>query len=73
MPRFHCLGGGVFELVLTFCLASQPTQCWNDAPIYLDVDSSEECAVRGELTAVDIHERHPDWILRKWVCDLPKA
>jgi len=63
----------VFELVLTFCLASQPGQCWENTPIYMDVDSSQECAVRGELTAADITKQHPDWVLQKWVCDLPKA
>jgi len=63
----------VFELVLTFCLASQPSQCWNNAPIYLDVESSEQCIVQAELAAVGIHEHHPDWVLHRWVCDLPRA
>jgi len=73
MPRAHVTGARMFELILTFCLASQPVRCWDDGPIYLDVDSSEECAVRGEFTAADIHQKHPDWILQRWVCGLPKA
>jgi hypothetical protein len=63
----------VFELVLTFCLASQPAQCWNNSPIYLDLVSSEECVIRAELAAVGIRAHHPDWVLQKWVCDLPRV
>lgn len=63
----------MIELVLLACLYSKPTHCERFYLATEETMSIMECMITGQFRAVQWHEAHPGWQLRRWSCGMPRA
>jgi hypothetical protein len=61
----------MIELVLLVCLASNPTECHKEWPLFESTQTSmHACMFEGQRQAVQWAEAHPKYRVRKWSCGL---
>ncbi len=63
----------MFELILTVCLMGQPAYCKEERVALAERSGLTGCIWEGQLRAVDWVRDHPDWQIKRWTCDMPKA
>ena len=61
------------ELVILACLMKEPSHCEAFDVSFFAPTHVMECLVRGQMFMARWAEEHPDWVVRRWRCDLPKA
>ena len=63
----------MIELVLIACLLHEPKHCQQ---VYLspaETSTVMDCMVTGQFRAVQWVAEHPDWLIRRWRCGMPRA
>ncbi|NNG05900.1 MAG: hypothetical protein HKM95_17610 [Inquilinus sp.] len=64
----------MIELVLVVCSLLQPDDCRFQRPGFESVyGSMRTCVIQGQIAAVRWQDQNPDWRVRRWTCDMPRA
>ena len=64
----------MIELVLVVCSLLQPDDCRVQRPEFTALyDNMRTCIYQGQLAAARWQGQPPDWRVRRWTCDMPKA
>ncbi len=63
----------MFELVLVVCLLTNPDECRVERLPFQAPLSIMECMRRGQLELPRWLDEHPNWTVKSWRCDMPKA
>jgi hypothetical protein len=63
----------MIEFVVLACLLSEPQRCERYFVPTAAPMSMMECVVAGQVQLVQWHQEHPDWVIRRWTCGLPRA
>jgi hypothetical protein len=58
----------MFELVVIYCLISEPDRCVERRTALEDAVSAFECAMDGQREAIRYLSIHPDWRLSRFTC-----
>ncbi|MEK0083093.1 hypothetical protein [Benzoatithermus flavus] len=61
------------ELVLLACLLKNPQHCETFHVPFLEEMQLPQCVWRAQFRAAEWVAQHPDWALKKFTCELPKA
>lgn len=61
------------ELVLLACLLKSPERCETFRVPFEREMALPQCVWRSQLTAARWSADHPDWVVRKFSCEFPKA
>lgn len=57
----------MIELAFIACLAAAPTTCRNESLLFVDVPLVI-CVQRGQIELASWTEKHPGWVVQKWLC-----
>ena len=63
----------MYELVLTVCLMAQPESCRIQRLPFQEPMGITRCMIEGQMYLAQWLSEHPQWQLKSWRCDLPKA
>lgn len=63
----------MIELVLIACLLKDPSRCEQHYIPTAETMGLMECVVTGQFRAVQWHQQHPGWVIRRWRCGAPRA
>ena len=59
----------MIELVMTLCLAAQPTKCRDEAMTIADESVTPlQCLMGAPPVIAQYMERRPRWVCRRWRC-----
>jgi hypothetical protein len=64
---------GLVDLVILACLAKQPSHCEMFRVPLEDEVSMVSCVWRAQLRAAQWAGDHPEWLIRRFACELPEA
>jgi hypothetical protein len=61
------------ELVVLACLVKNPLYC-EEFPIpFLQPMRIAQCVYQGHLRTMQWATEHPDWVIKRWTCGLPRT
>ncbi len=63
----------MYELVFIACLIAQPAKCEEFRIPFQEPMGAAQCIWRSQMHLAQWTESHPEWVLRKWSCQLPGA
>jgi hypothetical protein len=63
----------MLELVILACLAKTPAHCEEFPVPFYAPQSAMQCMIDASLHAAEWTRDHPDWVIRRWHCDSPRA
>jgi hypothetical protein len=63
----------MFELVLFACLLKDPHHCESFRLPFSDVMQAPQCVWQSQMKVAQWVGEHPDWVIRKFSCEMPKA
>ena len=61
------------ELVLIACLLKEPQRCESFRLPFAAAMQMPQCVWRAQFTAAEWAGEHPDWVIKKFSCEMPKA
>jgi hypothetical protein len=62
----------MIELVLVYCLVSDPANCVEQRPVFEDPLTAMSCMMTAQRVAVDYVREHPQWQFNRWRCEVDK-
>lgn len=63
----------MYELIVLACLMAQPARC-EEFPIpFQEPMGIMGCMRQGQLHLAEWVSEHPNWVVRRWSCGLPRA
>ena len=63
----------MYELIVVACLLAHPAKCEEFAVSFHEPMSMTQCLREGQLHLAGWVAGHPDWVIRRWICGLPRA
>ena len=60
----------MIELVLVYCLSSDPDRCLEPREVRQEVGSTMACTLQAQVTARDYVASHPQYRLKGWRCEV---
>jgi hypothetical protein len=63
----------MYELILVACLIAHPTRCEEFPLPFQEPMGAMQCMREGQLYLTEWLAGHPDWVIRRWTCGLPRA
>ena len=63
----------MIELILFACLLKEPSRCEQHYVPTAETMGMMACVVTGQFQAVQWHQQHPGWRIRRWSCGPPRA
>jgi len=60
----------MIELVIVYCLATEPTRCVEKRDPAADYGDPLACMVSAQLSAQAYLDEHPKWHLSRWKCEV---
>ena len=72
--RLSWQSNAMIELVMIYCLQTEPTRCVEKRDPSADYPDPLACMVSAQLSAQAYLDEHPKWQLSRWKCEvnLPK-
>ena len=61
------------ELVLVACLLKQPERCETFRVPFEREMAIPQCVWQSQLRAAAWAAEHPDWVIKKFTCEMPEA
>lgn len=59
----------MFEILLSVCLAAEPSRCKDEHLTLLeDAALPYQCMLAGQIEIVRWSESHPKWNVKRWTC-----
>ena len=62
----------MIELVLVYCLSSEPDQCLERRELREEVGSAIECNMKAQTMAQEFVHAHPRFRLQGWRCEVDR-
>ena len=62
----------MIELVLVYCLSTEPDRCVERREVREEVGSALECALKAQTTGHNYVTSHPRFRLSGWRCEVGK-
>ena len=62
----------MIELVLVYCLATEPDRCLERREVREQVGSPIECALKAQTTGQSYVVSHPNYRLSGWRCEVDR-
>jgi hypothetical protein len=63
----------MIELVLLACLLKDPQRCETFRLPFQELANMPQCVWQSQFRAAEWAGEHPDWVVRKVTCEMPKA
>jgi hypothetical protein len=63
----------MYELIVVACLIAHPTECAEFSVPFQEAMGIRQCMREGQLHLAEWVAGHPEWVIRKWICGLPRA
>ena len=63
----------MYELIVIACLIAHPARCEEFAVPFQEPMGMTACLREGQLHLAEWVAGHPDWLIRRWSCGLPRA
>lgn len=61
------------ELVLVACLLKSPERCETFRVPFEEEMPLPQCVWQSQLKAAQWSAEHPEWVIRKFTCEMPRA
>ena len=61
------------ELVLVACLLKDPSRCETFRQPFMADINMIQCVWESQFRAAEWSASHPDWVIRKFTCEMPEA
>ena len=61
------------ELVLLACLVAEPTRCDTFRIPFAGEMQQVACVWQSQIRVAQWSGEHPDWVVRKFSCEMPEA
>ena len=61
------------ELVILACLVKDPAHCERFQIPFQEEMNMAQCSWHSQFQAVEWVSEHPDWTLKRFTCEVPKA
>jgi hypothetical protein len=63
----------MYELIVVACLIAHPAKCEEFAVPFERPMGVTQCLRQSQLRLAEWVAGHPDWVVRRWICGLPRA
>ncbi len=60
----------MIQLVLVYCLAGHPKQCFEKRLAMEDFPSPAACVSNAQQRAIEYLREHPQYVLKRWRCEV---
>jgi hypothetical protein len=63
----------MFELIVIACLVAEPEKCERFSLPFQESMGMMRCMREGQFQIVTWEDEHPEWHVRRWICEMPKV
>jgi len=70
---YKLFGNAMIELLILACLLKDPSHCEEFRVPFVAEMSVAQCMWQSAIQAAEWTSTHPDWVIRKLRCGLPRA
>lgn len=63
----------MFELIVIACLMSEPATCDRFPVPFQEPMGMMECLRESQIQIASWAAEHPNWRVRRWICEMPEA